>query len=271
MKMDPRIPVGIQRVSTIDDSEAGPEPGPPRWADVVTASDDYRLRFRGAAGAWFLSVQEETLARLVVPWPKAEVLDVGGGHGQYTERLLAMGDRLTVLGSSAVADLQIRHLIDGKRCRFVAASIRHFPFADKSFDLVISTRMMAHREDWRDLLAEMTRVARHAVIVDFPARQSFNALYPVFFWLKRAAEGSTTRPYRLFGESEVREALGRNGFVPTARVAQYFLPMCLHRELRYPALSVRLERLARRLRLTALLGSPILLRAEPEAQSVRPK
>ena len=43
--------------------------------------------------------------------------------------------------------------------------------ADRSFDLAVSLRVLMHTPDWRQCVAELCRVARRRVIVDFPARR----------------------------------------------------------------------------------------------------
>ena len=63
-------------------------------ADVETSSDAYARRFAGGVGRFFLGRQRDAVLALLAPFPRARVLDVGGGHGQLTgplvvERLLA--------------------------------------------------------------------------------------------------------------------------------------------------------------------------------------
>ena len=55
--------------------------GFPETADVETSSEDYARRFSGRVGEYFLEVQARAALDLLVPWPGARVLDVGGGHG----------------------------------------------------------------------------------------------------------------------------------------------------------------------------------------------
>lgn len=243
-------------------SSIGTECSRAECPDEETASDLYKKRFRGKAGAWFLEKQADGLLMLLEPWPKARILDVGGGHGQYTELLVQHGYDVTVLGSSPLADRQIRHLVDVGKCRYVVGSLLSLPVENRSFDVVISFRLLSHLRHWRDFIHEACRVSRHAVIVDIPTLKSSNILYPFLFWLKRATEGSLTRRFHVFKEHEVVSEFAAAGFKATGRLPQFFLPMALHRKLRSPAVSESFEGLFARMGLLKRFGSPVILRVE---------
>jgi hypothetical protein len=68
-------------------------------ADLETSSTDYARRFAGPVGEWFLAVQTRATLELLAPWPRARVLDLGGGHGQIAGPLLAAGHEVTIYGS----------------------------------------------------------------------------------------------------------------------------------------------------------------------------
>ena len=122
-------------------------------------------------------------------------------------------------------------------------------------------RLLPHVRNWPRLLAELCRVARSTVIVDYPRTAGFNGLTPLFFPLKKRFEGNT-RHYRNFRDTEVDEVLRACGFEPRRRHAQFLLPMVMHRGAR-GALPLRgIERLAKSLRLTQAFGSPVVLRAD---------
>jgi len=145
---------------------------------------------------------------------------------------------------------------------FRAGDLLRAPWPDRSFDVVLAFRLLPHVTRWPELIAEMGRLARHAVIVDYPTRRSVNAVSGAFFSLKRGVEGNT-RPFRVFRDEELGRAFSAAGYVSTARRPQFFLPMALHRALGSAALARTLEGGARLLGLTAALGSPVILRLEP--------
>ena len=230
-------------------------------ADVETSSAGYAERFRGPVGAWFLDVQARTTLGLLEPWPRARVLDVGGGHGQLTKPLLDAGHEVTVYASDPRCRERVRPYVEGGRARFESGDLLRAPFADRSFDAVLSFRLLPHVADWRALIAELCRLAARVVVVDYPTRRSVNALAGPLFEAKRNVEGDT-RPFAVFRDADVFHAFGANDFAVTARRPQFFLPMALHRAHGVGGLARALESVPRLTRLTQALGSPVILRAE---------
>ena len=163
--------------------------------DIETSSDDYASRFSGEVGEWFLRVQEKATLNMLSEWPNATVLDVGGGHGQLTGPLLSHGYNVTVVGSDETCQNRINEYLKEPSCRFEVGNLLDLPFENESFDVVVSFRLVPHVEQWPRLIAELTRVARKAVIVDYPTLKSINYLTPMFFKLKKRIEGNT-RHYR---------------------------------------------------------------------------
>lgn len=229
----------------------------PETADIETSSDDYARRFSGAVGDWFLQVQEAATLEMLAPYPEATILDVGGGHGQATAALVRCGYHLTVLGSDDSCANRIRRFVDAGQVEFRVGDILNLPFPDRSFDVVLSYRLLPHVSRWQPYLAEMARVARQAVVLDYPEARSINYITPYLFKYKKRLEGNT-RPYTVFRGRELDEAFRRLGFAPAARYPEFFWPMVLHRKLKQPRLSAGLEAAARTLGLTGWLGSPVI-------------
>ena len=233
-------------------------------ADIESSSDEYAGRFAGPAGRWMLTVQERlTISLLKKFGPGLNILDVGGGHGQLAIPLCREGHRVTVLGSAPVCARRLRPVLDGGRCRFLVGDVTGLPFPDRSFDLAISFRLLTHCRRWPDLAAELCRVARLAVIVDYPTSQSVNRLAPALFEAKKKVEVNT-RHWRLFTHGEVDRSFRERGFERIRRRKQFFFPMVVHRMLKCRPLSAALEAAARAAGLTRLAGSPVIARYEPE-------
>lgn len=230
--------------------------------DVETASEDYARRFAGPVGEWFLEVQARTTLELAEPWMGGSVLDVGGGHGQIAAPLAEAGCAVTVLGSEAACAERLRPLVDSGRVRLDAGDLARLPYAADAFDVVVSFRLLPHLERWRDVVTELCRVARHAVIVDYPTRRSVNAVADALFGVKKGIEGNT-RPFTVFADAEVEAAFASAGFRPTGRRPQFLFPMALHRSLRSATVARGLEALASGVGATRHFGSPVILRLQP--------
>ena len=167
--------------------------------DVETSSDGYARRFAGGVGAWFLEAQARITLDLLAPWPRARVLDVGGGHAQLTGPLVEAGLRRDVYGSDAAAP---RACAPGRTAgaRASMAGLERLAAADRAFDVVLSYRLLPHVEAWRALVASCAAAAR-AVLVDYPTRRSLNAVAGPLFEMKRGVEGNT-RPFLVFADAE---------------------------------------------------------------------
>ena len=227
---------------------------------METSSEGYARRFAGAVGAWFLEAQARITLELLAPWPRARVLDVGGGHAQLTGPLVEAGFDVTVYGSTPACAARVRPWIDSGRARFLTGGLDRLGVADRAFDVVLSYRLLAHVEDWRTLIGELGRAAAQVVVVDYPTRRSLNAVAEPLFEAKRGVEGDT-RPFAVLGDADVRAAFAAAGFVTTAREPEFALPMALHRAMGAATVSRALEGAAGLLGLRKAVGSPVILRA----------
>lgn len=230
-------------------------------ADVETSSEAYAGRFAGPVGAWFLELQARSTLALLAASPGASVLDVGGGHGQLTGPLVEAGHDVTVFGSADVCRERVRAWVDAGRARFQSGDLLRLPWADRAFDVAVSFRLLPHVARWRELVGELSRVARRAVIVDYPTRRSVNAVSGALFGLKKGVEGDT-RSFAVFRDAEIAEAFAAHGFRATARRPEFLFPMTLHRAMGLAPVSRALEACAAALGLTRALGSPVILRVE---------
>jgi len=228
--------------------------------DIVTASDGYARRFAGTAGAYLLDIQSSAVhSALMAPFGNS-VLELGGGHAQLADLLRERSSLLVELGSDSVCHARL-HQLYGKDIDCVTGDLLRLPFADRSIDLVIAVRLLPHIENWQQLIAECCRVARQAVVLDYPSLANVNFLSPLLFQIKKRIEGNT-RHYLSFYKFQLAREFSRHGFAVSRRVPQFFLPMVVHRMTHGHPLPRALERVFSRLGLTWLLGSPVILRAD---------
>jgi SAM-dependent methyltransferase len=101
----------------------------------------------------------------MIPDDVTRILDVGCGDGAITNRLAERWD-VTGLDLSPTA---LEHV----RTTAVQGSATALPFADRSFDLVLSSEMLEHTtdDDYRAALAEMSRVSRRYLLLSVPYRE----------------------------------------------------------------------------------------------------
>jgi SAM-dependent methyltransferase len=228
-------------------------------ADIETSSEGYAARFKGPTGAWMLGIQERVTLDLLKSAGISSVLEVGGGHGQLTAPLVHAGYKVTVHGSDAICQRGVADLVAAGRCQFTVGSFLQLPFPDRSFDAVVSVRLIMHSSEWPRVISELCRVARRTVVVDYPTVTGLNALSPLLFGAKKRLE-KNTRTWRNFSHLEVEQVFAAAGFKPAERRGQFFFPMVIHRTLRMRAVSSVLEGSTGLLGLNRRWGSPVLAR-----------
>lgn len=99
----------------------------------------------------------------------SSILDVGCGEGVVTERLARRTGARTVgvdLGEPGLAVEWSNR--SSETLSFQPASAYELPFADSSFDLACALEVLEHLERPQEALAELTRVARCAILVSVP-------------------------------------------------------------------------------------------------------
>ena len=232
------------------------------YADVETSSDAYARRFSGPVGEWFLARQAEcTNALLRDLAAGTRVLEVGGGHAQLAPLLIARGFEVTIIGSTPACAHRLSPWIERGQVRFEAGDLLALPVKDRSYDLVLSFRLLPHIEQWEELVGELCRVSARSVVIDYPSSRSVNMFADRLFAAKKTVEGDT-REFTLFEPSRVAGTFARAGFSVSRECGQFVWPMALHRAVGSAPFSRVLEGVPRALGLTGPLGSPRILRAD---------
>ncbi len=232
----------------------------PEIADQETSSELYASRFSGGIGTFFLEIQETIVSKMIslTQQRTPSVLEVGGGHGQLLNAYQKSAAKVTIIGSDDFCKKRIQHAIDVGDVSYITAPLNQLPFPDKTFDIVVSIRLLTHAHDWQRLVKEICRVSNHSVIIDYPSRFSFNILYTLLYPLKKASE-KTTRPFVVFSDSEIKNTFAAEGFIVKQRTPQFLIPMVIYRKLKSPLIASVFEKIFRTLYLTQFFGSPTLI------------
>jgi ubiquinone/menaquinone biosynthesis C-methylase UbiE len=229
--------------------------------DVAEGFD--ALRFGGPIGQHLLQTQEALLVDVLSPLEGRRVLDVGAGTGRVALALAARGAIVHGLDASAemLAVAHERATQAGLSIQFDVADAHALPIADRSVDAAVCFRLLMHVLDWRRCVAELCRVSRQRVVIDFPAAASAAAIESL---VRRArqAMGHHVEAYRVMREREVRDALAANGFRVVLVRRQFVLPIALHKAIGRLPLSLAIERGLAAVGLLRALGSPVTMVAE---------
>jgi SAM-dependent methyltransferase len=233
------------------------------YADRATAEAFDSQRFGGPIGAIVGSTQARVLLAMAGKLHGRSVLDVGTGTGRAAFLLAAAGANVTAVDASneMLAVARQRALAGNLDVDFREGDAHALRFSDRSFDVVVSLRLLMHSPDWRRALAELCRVARNRVIVDYPSVRSIAA---VEAGVRRVtyAVGVRTQPYRVFGGRTVEQAFETNGFEIRSAHRQFVLPIALHKTVGSTRFTTASEALLARLGFLRLFGSPVTVVAE---------
>jgi SAM-dependent methyltransferase len=231
--------------------------------DVAEGFD--ALRFSGPVGRYLLEDQEALLLEALSPVVERPILDVGTGTGRAAVALAAAGGRVIGLDASAEM-LQVARTRGGaahveSRVRWAQADGHHLPLGDRSVDAAVCLRVLMHAIDWQACLAELCRVSRWRVVVDFPAAGSAAAIESRLRRF-RQRRGATVEAYRVLAERDVADALAGHGYRVVMVRRQFVLPIALHKKLRLFPVTRRLEAIGAALGLLRRFGSPVTVVAE---------
>jgi len=233
------------------------------YADPAMAESFDALRFGGPIGALVARSQEQIITAFLSPLAGRTLLDVGTGTGRAAIALALKGAIVTGVDASEEMLAVARRRAADLRATvtFDRADAHRLSYPDQSFDSVTCLRVLMHTPGWRESLAELCRVARDRVVIDYPAASSAAALQSVARHVAHAA-GARVEAYRVFTDRDIRVAFERSGFRVRECRRQFVLPIALHKRMGSVAATERIERFLARVGLQRLLGSPVTLVAE---------
>ena len=118
-------------------------------------------------GNALLAVEEPWLRELLADIPPGDAVDVACGTGRLSERLCALGHRVTGVDPSEAMLAKAR--AKGLAASFVLGSFDDVPMPDASADLVTSALALTHVTDLKPAIREVARVVRpggHVLVSD---------------------------------------------------------------------------------------------------------
>jgi ubiquinone/menaquinone biosynthesis C-methylase UbiE len=233
------------------------------YADPAMAEAFDGMRFSGPIGRLLAEEQEEVIAAFLSPLEGRSILDVGTGTGRAAIALARRGAKVTGVDASAEMLAVARRRAEAAHAPVVLeqGDAHGLRYPDRSFDSVVCLRVLMHTPDWRQSLAELCRVARSRVVVDYPALLSAAALQAA---ARRAAysAGIKVEAYRVFSDRAIRDVVEHAGFRVVNAHRQFVLPIAVHKRVNSTRLTRRVEGALAKLGLRGLLGSPVTVVAE---------
>jgi len=233
------------------------------YRDPAVAAGFDELRFGGPIGQYLLRVQERQVLDALSPLAGRTVLDVGVGTGRVAIGLATAGADVLGLDASPemLREARSRIASAGRRARLGVADAHRLPVDDRSVDAAVCFRVLMHAVNWQQCVAELCRVSRWRVMVDFPARSSLAAIES---GVRRArhALGGQVEAYRVMSQHEVRDVFERHGFRIVDVRRQFVLPIAFHKAIGRLGFTESTERALETLGLLRLFGSPVTMVAE---------
>lgn len=233
------------------------------YADAANAQAFDARRFGGPIGDLVARGQADVLADMLGPVQGRRIIDVGTGTGRGAFLLAAAGAHVTGVDASAQMLEIAKQRAEATHATidFQVGDAHALAFADRSFDIAISLRVLMHTPRWRQCIAELCRVSSGAVVLDYPSARSVALAESI---ARRGLHpfGLASEPYRVFLDRQIRRELRRHGFRITSIHRQFVLPIAVHKWVGSPRFTGRSEQWLAHLGLLRAFGSPVTVYAE---------
>ena len=159
------------------------------------------------------------LIESVMPLAGRSVLDVGCGPGLFTHHLQRRARRVVGTDRSA----WMLEQAEGLKC--VEADAADLPFENESFDVAFEANLLHHADDPAAVVAEMSRVAREAVVIIEVNR--WNPVMLAYSLLNPAERGGLRSSRRYLCRLLGRAGLSVAKFWTTGMISQNHTPAFL--------------------------------------------
>lgn len=140
-----------------------PDQGADRQAHILDTREGYDrwAPIYDTMANWFLVLEQPEVERALGPVRGLDVLDVGCGTGRHTLPVAEAGARVTGVDFSEEMLARLRSKPGAERVRLIRHDLATtLPFADRSFDRVLSALVLEHIADLHHFFGELRRVVR---------------------------------------------------------------------------------------------------------------
>ena len=144
---------------------------------------DYDAWYDGPRGKWIGHTEYRLILNELTFPREGRLLDVGCGTGWFTRQLAALPG-LQVTGIDLDSDALAFARNRDARSTYLPADALALPFADASFDYVLSIAALCFTSDWHQAVSEIVRVTRKRFAIGMLNRHSL-------LWLGKGRHGGS--------------------------------------------------------------------------------
>ena len=159
-----------------------------RWDRLASEWSNWLDVHADPAGRAFADAIRHAIVRALPTAPRTRALDLGCGSGELLEELaLHYQTAVGFDGSKEMVGLARTRRPEGAHLTFVADATREFPFADGTYDLVVSSMVLMCVDDFSGTIAEVSRVLRDG------GEFILTVTHPCFSFMRRHFAAGTHR------------------------------------------------------------------------------
>lgn len=144
---------------------------------------EYDAWYDSSRGSWLGETEFQLLRHLLDAKPGDSILDVGCGTGWFTRRFSLLPE-LDVTGVDPDSAWLVYAKARDARSKYIEGDGCSLPFADQSFERVVSVTALCFISDWQSALQEIVRVTRTRFVIGLLNRRSL-------LWRDKGQSGGT--------------------------------------------------------------------------------
>ncbi|HZX16860.1 MAG: methyltransferase domain-containing protein [Gallionella sp.] len=193
---------------------------------------DYDAWYDSPRGRWIGQTEYRLLSNELAPFSGGQILDVGCGTGWFTRQMATLPGQF-VTGIDLNAEWLAFARSRDARSTYLQANALALPFADNSFDHVLSVAALCFTTDWHKAVSEIVRVTRRRFAIGMLNRNSLlwrekgrhggSGAYRGALWLSPEEFGDSLKGLPI-SNSRMRSAIYLPSGSITARTVERLLP-----------------------------------------------